>query len=136
MWLVNWEPRWEAAKMIRSNLKYIKWLMSTRQALCPPLTREIDTDKNSDNLARQGLEDPNRHTHQWKSTLGKHISILETEFILKCNLLTCKAMLRAQATANYGTDRSILSDHLQYKKQHMTVSNTTHLANCHKQRTG
>ena len=36
----------------------------------------------------------------------------------------------------YGTGRSILSDHLQYKRQNMTVSNTTHLANCHKQRTG
>ena len=26
-----------------------------------------------DNLVRQGMEDPNRHTPQWKSTLGKHI---------------------------------------------------------------
>jgi hypothetical protein len=44
---------------------------------------------------------------------------------------------RAQATVkNYGTDMSILSDYLQYKRQHMTVSNTTHLANRHKQRTG
>ena len=31
------------------------------------------TDNNMDNLARQGLEDPNRHTPQWKFTLGKHI---------------------------------------------------------------
>jgi hypothetical protein len=29
--------------------------------------------KYMDNLARQELEDPNRHTPQWKSTLGKHI---------------------------------------------------------------
>jgi hypothetical protein len=42
---------------------------------------------------------------------------------------------RAQATVKkYGKDRSILTDHLQYKRQHMPVSNTTHLANCHKQR--
>ena len=27
------------------------------------------TDNNMDNLARQGLEDPNRHTPQWKPTL-------------------------------------------------------------------
>ena len=26
-----------------------------------------------DNLARYGLEDPNRCTSQWKSTLGKHV---------------------------------------------------------------
>jgi len=26
-----------------------------------------------DNLARQGMEGPNRHTPEWKSTLGKHI---------------------------------------------------------------
>jgi hypothetical protein len=44
---------------------------------------------------------------------------------------------RAQATVkNYRKDRSILSDHLQYKRQHMPVSTTTHLANRHKQRTG
>jgi len=39
-------------------------------------------------------------------------------------------------TVDYGIDRLILSDHLQYKRQHMPVSNTTHLANRHKQRTG
>jgi hypothetical protein len=26
-----------------------------------------------DNLARLGLENPNRHAFQWRSTLGKHI---------------------------------------------------------------
>ena len=31
------------------------------------------TGKNMDNLTRQGSEDPNRHTPQWKSTLGKHV---------------------------------------------------------------
>jgi hypothetical protein len=32
-------------------------------------TRNEPTDKNTDNLARKGTEDPNRHTPQWKSTL-------------------------------------------------------------------
>ena len=34
-------------------------------------------------------------------------------------------MSRAQATTNYGTDGSILSDHLQYKRQRMTASKVT-----------
>ena len=32
--------------------------------------RNEPTDKNMDNLAWQGLKDPNRHTPQCKSTLG------------------------------------------------------------------
>ena len=64
-------------------------------------------------------------------------------FISTCNLLTHKTISRVQATMNYGTDKSTSSYHLQYKIQHVTVSNTTrkhlcrtHLANRHKQRTG
>jgi len=37
IWLVNWEPTWEAAKMIRFNPNNVKWLETLRQALCPPL---------------------------------------------------------------------------------------------------
>jgi hypothetical protein len=36
--------------------------------------RTEPTDKNTDDLAlHKLLEDPNRHTPQWKSTLGQHI---------------------------------------------------------------
>ena len=38
-----------------------------------------------------------------------------TKFISTCSLLTHNSISRAQATVNYGTDRSILSYHLQYK---------------------
>jgi hypothetical protein len=40
---------------------------------------------------------------------------------------------RAQATVRYGAGRSILSDHFQYKRQHMTMSKMKNLANRHKQ---
>jgi len=62
-------------------------------------------------------------------------NISRTKFILTRNLLTRKMISRAQAYVNYETDRLILSDCLQYKRQHMTLSSTTHLANRHKQRT-
>jgi len=79
------------------------------------------------------MEDPNRHTPQWKSTLGKHI---RDKVHFDMQPTDPQNDIGAQATVNYGTGRSILLDHLQYKRQHMPVSNTTHLANRHKQRTG
>ena len=45
-----------------------KTSMSTSGIIIEP------TDKDMDNLARQGRREvPNRHTSQWKSTLGKHV---------------------------------------------------------------
>ena len=36
-------------------------------------TRNEPTDKNVENLAGRGLEDPNKCTPKYRSTLGKHI---------------------------------------------------------------
>jgi len=73
-WLVNWEPTWEAAKMIRSSPNYVKMAEEYETSnISTSDIRTVPTDKNKDNLARQGLEDPNRRTPQWKFTLGKHI---------------------------------------------------------------
>jgi len=82
-----------------------KTSMSTSGIIIEP------TDKDMDNLARQGRREvPNRHTSQWKSTLGKHVrdklpnrnlrlaNMSGTKFILICIvLLTHKTI----STASY-----------------------------------
>ena len=74
IWLVNWEPAWEAAKMIRSNHNYVKLAEEyERSTMSTSSTRNEPTDKHMDNLARLGLENPNRRISQWKFTLGKYI---------------------------------------------------------------
>jgi len=131
IWLVKWEPAWEAAKTIRSSPNYLK--MAEEYETSTMSTSDTRNDKYVDNLARQGLEDPNRLTPKWEPKLRIQLGI---KFILTRNQLAHKTISRAQETVSCRTDRLILSEHLQYKRQHMTVSNATHLANCHKQRTG
>jgi hypothetical protein len=71
------------------------------------------TYKNMDNLSRQGLKDPNRLTPQWKSTQGKHVRD-KAHF----DMQPTDPQNDIKGTGNCGlwTDRSILSDHLRYKR--------------------
>jgi len=52
IWLVNWEPTWEAAKMIRCN-PYVKMAEEYETSTLSTSGIRIEsTDKNMDNLAR------------------------------------------------------------------------------------
>jgi hypothetical protein len=77
IWLVNWEQQ-GSSKDDQINPNYVKMAEELKTGnMSTPGIRIEPTDKiwikYMDNLARQELEDPNRHTPQWKSTLGKHI---------------------------------------------------------------
>ena len=77
IWLVNWEQQ-GSSKDDQINPNYVKMAEELKTGnMSTPGIRIEPTDKiwikYMDNLARQELEDPNRHTPQWKSTLGQHI---------------------------------------------------------------
>ena len=58
--------------MIRSNLNYVKMAEEYETStMSTSGMRNEPTDKHINNHDRQGLAGPNRHTSQWKSTLGK-----------------------------------------------------------------
>jgi len=89
--------------------------------------------QNNGQLGPARIGGSQKGTHQWKSTLGKY-NRDKIHFGMQPTGLH-DDITKAQATVNNETDRSILPNYLQYKRQHTAVSNMTHLANRHKEQT-